>query len=78
LKPSVVILDPINAFVTDDNQTEVKNYVVAFGGLPEDENAAQLSLQVLLPQVKNMEISDVYISSLIDTWLLLRDIENWG
>lgn len=27
---------------------------------------------------ENMEISDVYVSSLIDTWLLLRDIEIGG
>jgi circadian clock protein KaiC len=75
--PQVVIMDPINTFVIGDKETEVKlmlmrivdylksNQITAlFTSLTGDEGA--------------LEHTDVGISSLIDTWLLLRDIELSG
>lgn len=72
--PDIVIMDPINTFIIGDKQIEVKmmlmrivdflkaNQITAlFTSLTSNENA--------------LESSDAGISSLIDTWLLLRDIE---
>jgi len=76
-KPDIVILDPITAFAEGENQGDVKvmllrlvdylktNGITAFfTSLTSDNNGA--------------ETTDVYVSSLIDTWLLLRDIEVGG
>ena len=76
-KPSVVILDPINAFVMGDNQTEVKTMLLRLVDYLKMKQCTAFFTS-LTSAGENMEISDVYISSLIDTWLLLRDIEIGG
>jgi len=76
-KPSVVILDPINAFVMGNNQTEVKTMLLRLVDFLKMKRCTAFFTS-LTSAGENMEISDVYISSLIDTWLLLRDIEIGG
>jgi len=76
-KPSVVVLDPINAFVMGDNQTEVKTMLLRLVDFLKMKRCTAFFTS-LTSAGENMEISDVYISSLIDTWLLLRDIEIGG
>jgi circadian clock protein KaiC len=75
--PTVVILDPINAFVMGDNQTEVKTMLLRLVDFLKMKRCTAFFTS-LTSSGENMEISDVYISSLIDTWLLLRDIEIGG
>ena len=76
-EPSVVILDPINAFVMGENQTEVKTMLLRLVDFLKMKRCTAFFTS-LTSAGENMEISDVYISSLIDTWLLLRDIEIGG
>jgi circadian clock protein KaiC len=76
-EPSVVILDPINAFVMGENQTEVKTMLLRLVDFLKMKRCTAFFTS-LTSSGENMEISDVYISSLIDTWLLLRDIEIGG
>ncbi|MDR3609440.1 MAG: circadian clock protein KaiC [Ignavibacteriaceae bacterium] len=76
-KPSVVILDPINAFVMGENQTEVKTMLLRLVDFLKMKECTAFFTS-LTSAGENVEISDVYISSLIDTWLLLRDIEIGG
>ncbi len=77
LKPSVVILDPINAFVLGDNQTEVKTMLLRLVDFLKMRGITAFFTS-LTSAGDTMENTDVYISSLIDTWLLLRDIEIGG
>ena len=76
-EPTVVILDPINAFVMGDNQTEVKTMLLRLVDFLKMKRCTAFFTS-LTSAATNMEISDVYVSSLIDTWLLLRDIEIGG
>ena len=76
-KPGVVILDPINAFVMGENQTEVKTMLLRLVDFLK-MNRVTAFFTSLNSADENMEITDVYVSSLIDTWLLLRDIEIGG
>lgn len=76
-EPSVVILDPINAFVMGDNQTEVKTMLLRLVDFLKMKRCTAFFTS-LTSAGEYMEISDVYVSSLIDTWLLLRDIEIGG
>jgi circadian clock protein KaiC len=76
-EPSVVILDPINAFVMGENLTEVKGMLLRLVDFLKMKQCTAFFTS-LTSAGENMEISDVYISSLIDTWLLLRDIEIGG
>ena len=76
-KPDVVILDPINGFMIGENQAEVKAMLLRLVDFLKMKRVTAFFTS-LTSAGDNLEISDVYISSLIDTWLLLRDIEIGG
>jgi len=76
-KPAVVVLDPINAFVMGDNHTEVKIMLLRLVDFLKMKQITAFFTS-LTSGGDIMENTDVYISSLIDTWLLLRDIEIGG
>ena len=75
--PSVVILDPINAFVIGQNQTEVNTMLVRLVDFLKMKRITAFFTS-LTPSNGDTETTDVYVSSLIDTWMLLRDIEKNG
>jgi circadian clock protein KaiC len=76
-EPKVVILDPINGFMIGENQVEVKAMLLRLVDFLKMKRITAFFTS-LTPSGDTMEMSDVYISSLIDTWLLLRDIEIGG
>lgn len=75
--PKIVVLDPINAFVIGENQTEVKTMLLRLVDFLKMKGITAFFTN-LTAETNNLEITDIYISSLIDTWLLLRDIEIGG
>jgi circadian clock protein KaiC len=76
-KPAVVVLDPINAFVVGENQVEVKTMLLRLVDFFK-MNRITAFCTSLTSIESNIETTDIYVSSLIDTWLLLRDIEIGG
>jgi len=74
IKPQVVIIDPIDAFVTGANQTEVKTMLLRLVDYLKMNQITAFFASLSAPG-ENLELTDISISSLIDTWLLLRDIE---
>jgi circadian clock protein KaiC len=76
-EPDIVILDPINAFVLGDNQSEVKAMLLRLVDFLKMKRITAFFTS-LTSSGENVEMTDIYISSLIDTWLLLRDIEIGG
>jgi circadian clock protein KaiC len=77
VKPQIVILDPIDAFVMGGNQTEVKIMLLRLVDFLKMRNITAFFAS-LTNSGENQELTDMSISSLIDTWLLLRDIEIGG
>lgn len=77
IEPQIVILDPIDAFIMGDNQTEVKIMLLRIVDYLKMRNITAMFTS-LTNGGKNQELTDMAISSLIDTWLLLRDIEIGG
>ena len=77
-KPDIVILDPINAFVSGDNQTEVNTMLVRLVDFLKMKHITAFFTSLSSSGGNSVETTDVYVSSLIDTWLLLRDIEIGG
>ncbi len=77
LEPQVVVLDPIDAFVMGNNQTEVKIMLLRLVDFLKMRNITALFAS-LTNGGEHQELTDMSISSLIDTWLLLRDIEIGG
>jgi circadian clock protein KaiC len=76
-EPNVVILDPINGFMIGENQTEVKTMLLRLVDFLKMKRVTAFFTS-LTSAGDTMEMSDVNISSLIDTWLLVRDIEIGG
>ena len=75
--PQIVILDPINGFMIGENQTEVKTMLLRLVDFLKMKRVTAFFTS-LTSETENMEVPDVYISSLIDTWLLVRDLEIGG
>jgi circadian clock protein KaiC len=76
-KPDIVVLDPINAFVIGENKTDVKTMLLRLIDFLKMKGITAFFTS-LTTASGDLEMTDVYISSLIDTWLLLRDIEIGG
>ncbi len=77
VKPQIVVLDPIDAFVMGTNQTEVKIMLLRLVDFLKMSNITAFFAS-LSTAGDVQELTDMAISSLIDTWLLLRDIEISG
>jgi circadian clock protein KaiC len=77
VKPQIVVLDPIDAFIMGENQTEVKIMLLRLVDFLKMRNITAMFAS-LTTGGENQEVTDMAISSLIDTWLLLRDIEIGG
>lgn len=75
--PSVVILDPINSFVTGNNPLEARSMSMRLIDFLKLRKITSFMTNLTNNSGK-LEETDIYISSLIDTWLLLRDIETGG
>ncbi|MDP2301357.1 MAG: circadian clock protein KaiC [Ignavibacteria bacterium] len=77
IKPQIVILDPIDAFVIGDNHTEVKIMLLRLVDFLKMKGITAFFAN-LTGKEGGHELMDMAISSLIDTWLLLKDIEIGG
>ncbi|MDP3435689.1 MAG: circadian clock protein KaiC [Bacteroidales bacterium] len=76
-KPDIVILDPINTFVISDKEFEIKTMLMRIVDFLKARQITALFTS-LTSSEGPLESSEAGISSLIDTWILLRDIELSG
>jgi circadian clock protein KaiC len=75
-QPSAIVIDPISSLITAGNVTEVKSMLVR---LFDYLKTRQITCVVTsLNGAQGLEETEVGISSLIDTWLQVRDIEIAG
>jgi circadian clock protein KaiC len=73
-KPSVVILDPITNFVNVGSVNEVKIMLIRLIDFLHDEGISVMFTALALNNVIN-EQTDEGVSSLVDSWILVKDIE---
>ncbi len=76
-KPSVVIVDPVSNLVNVGNEEEVKSMLTRLIDMLKTEQITAM-LTYLSSGGESLEATEMGISSLIDTWILLRDIEIGG
>lgn len=76
-KPAVVILDPITNLITVGSVSEVKSMLIRLIDFLQDEQITVMFTALSLNTVVS-EQTDEGVSSLVDTWLLVRDIESNG
>ena len=75
--PKVVILDPVTSFLDIANSSDVKRIVMKFVDHMKSHGITTM-FGSFTPSGLPSEVSVVNISSLIDSWILLRDLENNG
>ncbi len=75
--PSVVIVDPVSNLVTIGSEEEVKSMLTRLIDMLKTEQITAM-LTYLSSGGESLEATEMGISSLIDTWILLRDIEIGG
>ncbi len=73
-KPEVVILDPITNLVTVGSVSEVKSMLIRLIDFLQDEQITVMFTALTLNTVMS-EQTDEGVSSLVDAWMLVRDIE---
>ena len=76
-KPQVVIVDPLTSFITGGNDTEVKSMLMRLVDFLKMKQITGMFTN-LASNGSALEQTEVAISSLMDTWLLLRIIEIGG
>ncbi|MDQ6609276.1 MAG: circadian clock protein KaiC [Bacteroidota bacterium] len=76
-KPRTVILDPITNLVTVGTVSEVKSVLIRLIDFLQAENITVLFTALSL-NTQGAEQTDEGVSSLVDVWLLVRDIESNG
>ncbi|MDP9149133.1 MAG: circadian clock protein KaiC [Myxococcota bacterium] len=76
LKPRAVVIDPVSSLVTSGNLHDVKSMLLRLFDYLKLKGITGLFTYLSSP--RGMEETDIGISSLIDTWLELRDVEHAG
>ena len=76
-QPAVVVIDPISTFSTAVSGDEVKSMLVRLVDFLKARGITIFMID-LTHSSQNLERSDSQISSVIDTWLQIRDIELGG
>ena len=73
-KPEVVVLDPITNLITVGSVSEVKAMLIRLIDFLQEEGITVMFTALTLNNIVN-EQTDEGVSSLVDAWLLVRDIE---
>jgi circadian clock protein KaiC len=76
-KPDAVILDPITNLITVGSVSEVKAMLIRLIDFLQEEQVTVMFTALTLNNIVN-EQTDEGVSSLVDAWLLVRDIEHNG
>ncbi len=75
-KPSVVIMDPVSNMISVGSAAEVKSALMRFIDNLKMEGITALFTCLIVGQ--HEDLTDMGVSSLMDTWVTVRDIEGGG
>jgi circadian clock protein KaiC len=76
-KPEIVVIDPITALLAAGSEVETRTMLLRVVDFLKQKQITVL-MTTLTNATDSLENTDVNISSLVDVWLLLRDIESGG
>lgn len=77
-KPVVVIIDPISNLINSGSPTEVRSMLLRLVDFLKSQQITTLFTSLTSPDSSLLDQSDLGISSIMDTWLNLCDIELGG
>ncbi len=76
-KPQLVVVDPLNGFLMVSNAFEVRSMLMRLMDFLKNQKITSFSTR-LTSENRLDGVTEVAISDLVDTWLVLRDIEISG
>ncbi len=76
-EPSVVIIDPISSFTFVASASDVKLVIMRLIDMLKDQGITCLCTNLTIGGT-NLEQTDVGVSSLMDTWIVVRELEQAG
>lgn len=77
VRPHAIIVDPISNLIGGSTHRDVRSMLVRLVDFLKGKGITAMLLS-LTRGLDHLEITEEHISSLIDTWILLRDIEQSG
>jgi circadian clock protein KaiC len=77
-EPRTVIIDPISNFATAGVHSDARRDAASADGLPEVERHHPRCSSIWRRWQSALEATEIGVSSLIDTWIIVRDIEAGG
>jgi circadian clock protein KaiC len=75
--PNIVVVDPVTGLIDSGTQAETRSMLLRLIDFLKEKQITAL-MTTLTGGAAAQEQTEVNISSLVDTWLLLRDIESGG
>jgi circadian clock protein KaiC len=76
-EPTIIVVDPVTGLIDSGTQAEARSMLLRLVDFLKEKQITAL-MTTLTGGANSQEQTEVNISSLVDTWLLLRDIESGG
>jgi circadian clock protein KaiC len=76
--PRVVVVDPISNLTLEESEAQIKPTLMRLIDLLKQQQITTLFTSLTHGDSNSLEVSQVGVSSLTDTWLLLRNVESDG
>lgn len=76
--PRVVVIDPVSNLISSGSMSEVRSMLLRLVDFLKAQQITALFTSLTAGDTKTLEQTDLGISSVMDSWLLLRDIELGG
>ena len=77
-RPSAIVIDPISNFVTDSTTRQARSMLLRLIDFLKSRRITAFLTNLASAADVTNEMTEIGISSIVDTWLLLRDIESNG
>jgi circadian clock protein KaiC len=74
-KPKSVIIDPLTSLIGEGNQREIQSMVTRMIDLLKSKSITGIFTSLVSSTAQNFTSGEVGVSSLIDTWIVVRELE---
>jgi circadian clock protein KaiC len=74
-KPQAVVIDPLTSLIAEGSQREIQSMVTRMIDILKSKGVTGFFTSLVSSTAKNYTSGEVGVSSLIDTWLVVREIE---
>ncbi len=74
-KPLAVVIDPLTSLIAEGSQREIQSMVTRMIDLLKSKGVTGLFTSLVSSTAQNYTSGEVGVSSLIDTWIVVREIE---